>query len=96
MLAVPETNQYLAYKLQIFNYQEDQEEREQAIIRQLKKGLLNMMDAEAAHKEAEARASDKQGLGKKNIKGEIVSEDPHVRHRKEQWIQHLLKNCTKD
>jgi hypothetical protein len=40
------------------------------------------MDAEAAHKEAEQRASDKQGLGKKNRKGEIVSECPHIRRRK--------------
>jgi hypothetical protein len=54
------------------------------------------MNAEAAHKEAEQRASDKQGLGKKNRKGEIVSECPHIRRRKEEWIQHLLKNCTKD
>ena len=62
----------------------------------MKKGLQNLLDIDNADNEAEERAADKLSQSKKNRKGEIVTECPQIRRRKEQWIQHLLKNCTKD
>jgi len=101
MLENTEINHNLAYKLQIYNYQEDQEQRQKAIIQNMKKGLQKLLDVDRGDiygldNDAEGRAMNKISLIKKNRKGEIISECPQEKQRKEKWIQHLLKNCTKE
>ena len=56
-----------------------------------------MLGLDGADNDAEERATTaKLSQSKKNRKGEIISVCPLEKQRKEQWIQHLLKNCTKD
>ncbi len=62
----------------------------------MKKGLKRLLTIDGAVVNVEERATNKMNLSKKNRKGEITSECPEEKQRKEKWIQHLLKNCTKE
>lgn len=95
MLADKEINHNLAYQLQIYNYQEDQEQHQKEIKEKMKKGLKRLL-IDGADYDVEERATNKTNLSKKNRKGEIISECPLEKQRKGKWIQHLLKNCTKE
>ena len=80
MLADTEINHNLAYKLQIYNYQDDQEQRQQEIMNKMKKGLRNLFDVDinidVPDNDAKGKAMNKVNLVKKNRKGEIISECP--------------------
>lgn len=55
-----------------------------------------MLNVDGVDNDAKDRTMNKINLVKKNRKGEIIGECPLEKQRKERWIQHLLKNCTKD